>query len=90
MSRRDFIRTVSLSAAGMLLASCAPQVATGVPAAVKATGLNPTVAIARAATYEPKLIHDQVQAVLDGIGGIKDVMAHGNRVAIKINITGSP
>lgn len=89
MTRRDFIRTVGLSAAGLLIASCAPQVATGVPAAVKATGLNPTVAIAKAATYDPKLIHQQVQAVLDAIGGVKDVLAHGNRVAIKINITGS-
>jgi uncharacterized protein (DUF362 family) len=89
MSRRDFIRTVGLTAAGLLVASCAPAVATGVPAAVKPTGLNPTVAIARAANYDRKLVKDAVQAALDGIGGVKDVLAHGNRVAIKVNITGS-
>ena len=89
MSRRDFLRTVGLSAAGLVLASCAPQVIMGVAPTVQPTGLNPTVAIARAATYDRNLIQKQVQAVLDGIGGIQDVLAHGNRVAIKINITGS-
>jgi uncharacterized protein (DUF362 family) len=46
------------------------------------------VAIARADSYDPKLIKQQVQAVLDGIGGIADVLAHGTKVAIKVNLTG--
>ena len=72
----------------------AQTAASGTQAAVvqatTVTVANPkaTVAIAKAATYDPKLIKQQVQAVLDGIGGIADVLAHGNRVAIKVNMTG--
>jgi len=80
-------------------APTAQPVATQVAATVTQAGVaqatsvpvaNPkaTVAIAKAATYDPKLIKQQVQAVLDGIGGIADVLAHGNRVAIKVNMTG--
>ena len=89
LTRRDFLRTMGLSAAGLVVASCAPQVATGIAPTVQPTGLSPTVAIAKAATYDRSLIQKQVQAVLDGIGGLQDVLAHGNRVAIKVNITGS-
>jgi uncharacterized protein (DUF362 family) len=63
------------------------------PTAAQATAagsveVKATVAIAKADSYEPKLVKQQVQAVLDGIGGIADVLAHGNKVAIKINMTG--
>jgi uncharacterized protein (DUF362 family) len=70
---------LGVAAAGALAASCVPK-----PAAAK-----PTVAIARAANYDPKLIRQQVQAALDKIGGIADVLKHGNRAAIKVNVTGS-
>ncbi len=89
LSRRDFIRSMGVAGAGLLVAGCLPKTASTAPANVSPTGLNPTVAIAKAANYDRKLIKQQVQAVLDGIGGIADVMKHGNRVAIKINITGS-
>jgi uncharacterized protein (DUF362 family) len=99
LSRREFLQSLGVTAAGAFLAGCAPGAATTpaaqptTPAAatvLPAAGASlATVAIARAANYDPKLIRQQVQAALDGIGGIADVLKHGNRVAIKVNITGS-
>jgi uncharacterized protein (DUF362 family) len=78
-SRRDFFKTMGLAAAGALVASCRPE------------GVNSksTVAIVQAASYDPKLIRQQVQSALDRIGGIADALKHGNRAAIKVNVTGS-
>jgi len=78
-SRRDFLTTMGLTAAAALVASCRPKIADS----------KPTVAITQAASYDPKLIRQQVQSALDKIGGIADVLKHGNRAAIKVNITGS-
>jgi uncharacterized protein (DUF362 family) len=78
-SRRTFLKTVGAATAGALIASCTPQAARS----------KPTIVITQAVNYDPKLIRRQVQAALDKIGGIADVLKHGNRAAIKINVTGS-
>ena len=100
-SRRKFLEMMGITAAGALAVGCTPNAATSVPtnaptqAAVQApvsttaAGTQSTVAITKAASYEPKLIRQQVEAAFDGIGGIADVLSHGNRVAIKVNITGA-
>jgi hypothetical protein len=85
-SRREFLKTMGVVAAGALAASCRPEVVDSRPTVATA---SPTVAIAQAANYDPKLIRQQVQSALDKIGGIADVLKHGNRAAIKINVTGS-
>jgi uncharacterized protein (DUF362 family) len=46
------------------------------------------VAIAQAGSYDHDLVHQQVQALLDGLGGLGDVVSFGDRVAIKVNLTG--
>jgi uncharacterized protein (DUF362 family) len=46
------------------------------------------VAIAQAESYDPTLIRQQVRAMLDGLGGLGDVIKPGDRVAIKPNLTG--
>ncbi|MGC8780975.1 MAG: DUF362 domain-containing protein [Anaerolineae bacterium] len=79
LTRRAFLKTVGVAAVGALVAGCRPK-----PGASK-----PVVAIAQAASYDPKLIRQQVQSALDKIGGIADILKHGNRAAIKVNITGS-
>lgn len=100
LSRREFLQAMGLTAAG-LLAGCqhttpSPTVtptATSTPAPTAAPGgarAAPPyrVAIAQAADYERSLLRQQVQTLLDGIGGLDDVIAAGDRVAIKINLTG--
>jgi uncharacterized protein (DUF362 family) len=89
VTRRDFIHGVGLAAAGIVVASCAPKVTSQSQVTSSSGGsAGPVVAIAKANSYEPKLVHDQVQKLLDNIGGLGDVLAHGKRVAIKVNLTG--
>ncbi len=49
---------------------------------------GPQVAIARAASYDRTLVRQQVQTLLDELGGLGDVVRPGARVAIKVNLTG--
>jgi uncharacterized protein (DUF362 family) len=46
------------------------------------------VAIAQATSYDRRLVRQQVQALLDGLGGVSDLIRPGDRVAIKVNLTG--
>jgi uncharacterized protein (DUF362 family) len=46
------------------------------------------VAIAQAASYDPKLVRQQVEAVFDSLGGLQDVIKVGDKVAVKVNLTG--
>lgn len=54
------------------------------------TPLDPatSVAIRQASSYDLKLIRQEVQAALDALGGIKDILIPGASVAIKPNLTG--
>lgn len=47
-----------------------------------------TVAIARAASYAPAVLAARVRDLLDGLGGLSDIVRPGDRVAIKVNLTG--
>jgi uncharacterized protein (DUF362 family) len=46
------------------------------------------VGIEKAATYEPAAVRKALQAILDGNGGLGDIVKPGARVAIKVNLTG--
>ena len=61
---------------------------TAVPTAVPESAFRSRVAIARVDSYDRALIRQQVEALLDGIGGLGDVVRLGDRVAIKVNLTG--
>jgi len=58
------------------------------PLIFKAPTPLPRVAIAQATSYDLPLLRQQVQALLDGLGGLGDVISPGDRVAIKPNLTG--
>ncbi len=78
--------TTGLVAAGCFQARPAPAVP-AVPPLLPAGG-RPTVAVAQAASYDRALVRRQVQALLEGLGGIEDVVRPGARVALKVNLTG--
>jgi uncharacterized protein (DUF362 family) len=71
-----------------------PAAPTAAPTATPTTtpeatiDIRPRVAIARAASYDRALVRQQVEALLDGIGGLSDVVRPGDRVAVKVNLTG--
>jgi uncharacterized protein (DUF362 family) len=46
------------------------------------------VAIAQASSYDPALVLRQVQTLFDSLGGLQDVVRPGDKVAIKVNLTG--
>jgi uncharacterized protein (DUF362 family) len=46
------------------------------------------VAIAEAKSYDRGVIRQQVRTMLDGLGGLGDVIGSGDRVAVKVNLTG--
>jgi len=59
---------------------------TGAPTATP--DVRARVAIARATSYDRALVRGQVEVLLDGIGGLSDVVRPGDRIAIKVNLTG--
>jgi uncharacterized protein (DUF362 family) len=63
-------------------------VPTGVPTAVPESAIRSRVALTRVDSYDRALIRQQVEVLLDGIGGLGDVVRPGDRVAIKVNLTG--
>jgi uncharacterized protein (DUF362 family) len=48
----------------------------------------PQVAVAQAATYDFPLVRRQVESLLDDLGGVQDIVKTGDKVAIKVNLTG--
>ena len=104
MSRRHFIQTAAAAAAGLIAGGCQKEtlprwMELTPPGEATPTAAAPTVsatekaalaqvAIAHATTYDRALIRERVRDVLDGIGGLADVIHSGDRVAIKVNLTG--
>ena len=86
-SRRTFLGTVSATTAGLIAAPFFQR--TKLFGSEKG---NPNyltqVAITQATTYDRTLIKTKVQHLFDSIGGIGDVVKAGNKVGIKINLTG--
>jgi uncharacterized protein (DUF362 family) len=95
ISRRNFLKLAAAGASG-IVSACAPaptgeQASTRIAptlAPIPTPTSTPQVAIAQADSYDRSLVHQQVQAMLDGLGGLGDVVRPGARVAIKINLTG--
>jgi len=91
ISRRDFIRVAGTAALGTLAAGCAPKqtpTPTQALTAAPTSSVKPKVAIGRAATYDRALIKSQMQAMMDGLGGLSDIIPSGGKVVIKTNLTG--
>ncbi len=59
---------------------------TDTPAPV--TAPQTPVSIIYTDSYAPQTLHTRVQALLDSIGGVEDIVRPGDRVAIKVNLTG--
>jgi uncharacterized protein (DUF362 family) len=101
ITRREFLGAMGVAAAGLIAAGCqataqgtAPAATAGATAmatvasnSAKSAG-KPVVAIAQAINYDPATIKKQVRSLLDAVGGLKDVVHSGDKVAIKVNLTG--
>lgn len=87
-TRRDFIRLTGLSVASFLVP------VTGLTQGLKEFALaggNSTktrVAATKADNYERAYIRQKVEHLFDSLGGISDIVKAGDKVGIKINLTG--
>jgi uncharacterized protein (DUF362 family) len=91
-SRRNFLQLSGAVAAGLLASSCQPN-----QPALPASGEAPTsapstskfqVGIGQVQTYDRTEIENQLQKLIDQLGGLGDVVKPGDTVAIKPNLTG--
>jgi uncharacterized protein (DUF362 family) len=96
LSRRGFLKVLSAATAGLVAGGCRAAVATETRPLVAPTiapSLQPTqapvaqVAIGRATSYDRSLVREQVRSMLDGLGGLGDLVRPGDRVALKVNLT---
>jgi uncharacterized protein (DUF362 family) len=84
-SRREFLSTLGLTTAGLLVT---PYVTTKNVEAQVGASFSTQVAITQADNYDPSLIKQKVQHLFESIGGISDVVKAGDKVGIKLNLTG--
>ncbi len=103
-TRRRFLRTLGLGCAGLAVSACQPRAPLSPPAASpaaptaaapltlptapSASAAKATVAIDKISSYDPQAVRQSLETLLDGIGGLGDVIRPGARVAVKINLTG--
>lgn len=87
-SRRNFIATAGVAAAGLALNPF--KNLEKLFASTRNSALaNPVkVGITQAFNYDRDTIQAKVQGLFEAIGGISDVVKKGDKVAIKINMTG--
>ncbi len=82
--------TAALSSSPVAEATAQP---TSAPAAVEESsavgpGVRSKVAVASARDYDRQTIENALRDMLDDLGGLSDVVRPGDRVAIKVNLTG--
>ncbi len=86
ISRRQFISTTGAVTAGLLINPF------GKSKSAHALGISDyaaQVAVTQAMDYSsPALIKQKVQHLFESLGGISDVVSAGDKVAVKINLTG--
>jgi len=104
ISRRGFISKLGIATAGLVIGACsqaksplAPEMA-GSAAQKTAPIPSPNlpqypetlakVAKAKIDCYERTMIRKQIEAMFDALGGINDLIKSGDKVGIKINLTG--
>lgn len=87
-SRRQFLNTLGLTAAGVLATPYITSTNVAVHGYEGNSSFLAQVAITEADNYDRALIKQKVQHLFESIGGIGDVVKAGDKVAIKINLTG--
>jgi uncharacterized protein (DUF362 family) len=87
-SRREFINTMGVALAGVLISRYGlSNNLIGLHGILKGTRSN-MVAATIADNYESTFIRQRVEHLFDSLGGISDVVQPGDKVGIKINLTG--
>lgn len=96
VTRRQFLGVMGAAAAGLAATACSNTPATAAPSAgttlidtTNASNTNkPNVAVAQAMNYDRAEVRKNVRAMIDSLGGLKNVVKSRDRVVIKTNLTG--
>lgn len=88
ITRRSFLNTVGLSVAGMMVSSNILANKLKLLAGISSGNYLTQVAATQSDTYDSQFIRGRVEHLFDSLGGISDVVGPGDKVAIKINLTG--
>ncbi|HEX3051213.1 MAG TPA: DUF362 domain-containing protein [Aggregatilineaceae bacterium] len=86
LTRRTFLKGTGALAGGVLVGT--PTETIPRIQANKHTSQAYQVALAQADSYEREVVRERVFTMIEQLGGLGDVVQPGNRVAIKINLTG--
>jgi uncharacterized protein (DUF362 family) len=87
-SRREFIGTMGIALAGVLISRYTmANNLISLPGILKGTRSN-MVAATLADNYESTFVRQKIEYLFDSLGGISDVVQPGDKVGIKINLTG--
>jgi len=88
-SRRDFLKSVSVVSAGLMVNPFQKSQNLFAENYRRELTNSAQVAVTQAFDYtNPQLIKQKVQHLFESLGGINDVLHKGDKVAIKINLTG--
>ena len=88
ISRRDFLRLAGVGAASLLIQNCQSQEPAISPGAKSTGNISTQVAVGQAKTYDKGTIENKVRVLVEGLGGLGDIVKPGDSVAIKTNLTG--
>ncbi len=87
-SRRTFLRAIGTTSAGLLVAPYISSPNIFAYGREEKSSFLAKVAITKADNYERTFIKQKVQYLFEQIDGITDIIRPGDKVAIKINLTG--
>lgn len=90
-TRREFLRTTGAVAGGSLIAGCKKKSTEPDPpdnGGSKWDGETVDVALAKVSGYELATLKSELTQMFDMVGGLGDTIKSGDKVAIKINLTG--
>jgi uncharacterized protein (DUF362 family) len=87
ISRRGFISAVGVVTAGTMLSSCKKKSTGPEPPKVNPNKTG-DVALAKLSNYSYDTLKSKLETLFTQVGGLEDVISSGDKVAIKINLTG--
>jgi len=88
VSRRDFLRLAGIGALGMFIQNVNSKNFANSLVSGSNGNLSAQVAIGQATTYDRDMVERQVFEMIEGLGGLGDIVKSGDSVAIKTNLTG--
>jgi len=83
LTRRNFIKTICTSSAGLMVNPTLPSALFGANSETTSK-----VSLASVSSYDEVLLKEAVEQSFSNIGGLGDIIKQGDTVGIKINLTG--